>query len=130
MNLLNEKANHIKFGTGVIKSYENGIIRIQFGEEFGEKAFLYPTAFEHFLKFNNSLLDETVQDELKQIVPEKERQRREAEQLKEDDRREKQERAKLKSKATKALAAKLAKQAKLKSDNSLLQHIAGDGLSV
>ena len=115
MNLVNEKAKHIKFGTGVIISNTNGIVRIQFDEEeFGEKAFLYPTAFETFLKLVNPALDESVQDELRQIIPEKERKIREAERLKEGVRKARLalEKEQTKKKAALAKAAKAAKAAK------------------
>jgi len=112
MNLLNEEVRHIKFGTGIIKTDENGIIRVQFSEEFGEKAFIYPTAFEQFLKFNNPLLDKNVQNEILQIIPEKIRLIREEERLKEKERRIKLEQSKLKVKAAKAKAAKAAKKEK------------------
>lgn len=83
MNLTNEKARHITFGTGVIKSNENGIIRIQFDKAFGEKAFIYPDAFERFLMFENPVLEESVQNQLKtrneQIALEIEKDRIESE---------------------------------------------------
>ncbi|MPM16572.1 hypothetical protein SDC9_62953 [bioreactor metagenome] len=122
MNLVNEKAKHIKFGTGVIKSNENGIVRILFDEEeFGEKAFIYPAAFETFLKLINPILDESVQDELRQIIPEKERKIREAERLKEGVRKAKQvmEKERLKKKAALAKAAKIAKKEKMEKDINL-----------
>lgn len=112
MNLLNEKVEHSKFGTGVIKSNENGVIRIAFDMAIGEKAFIYPDAFSSFLKLNNPQLNEQVQYELSQIGPEKEKQSMEADRQKKAEQLAKQEQAKQKLKAERAIAAKAAKKAK------------------
>ncbi|MEN6350999.1 MAG: hypothetical protein ABFD08_16590 [Syntrophomonas sp.] len=96
--LTNEKVIHVKFGTGVITSNQNRIIRIQFDESPEEKMFIYPDAFERFLKFQNPILEEKVQSELKirndQIAMEKEKDRIAAER-REKDWRANIERAKL-----------------------------------
>lgn len=98
MKLLNEKVTHTKFGIGVIKSNENGIIQIYFNESYGEKAFVYPDAFEQYLKLENSALDQQVQNELKvkldKILKEKETQRIESERLAEEVRLREEEKHK------------------------------------
>lgn len=104
MNLLNEKAKHTKFGTGVIKSLENDVIRIQFDEAIGEKAFVYPDSFEKFLKIENASLKKEIKNDLKarmeQKELEKERQRMESERQ-EKERREALEKDKPKSRGRK-----------------------------
>jgi hypothetical protein len=112
-DLLNEEVTHIKFGNGVILSTENRIIRIQFHDLNQQKTFIYPDAFERFLKFQNPALDKKVKQELKiknaQIALEMEKDRIEA------DRREKEwqasiERKKLENKAKKESANKKPKK--------------------
>lgn len=97
-DLTNEKVIHVKFGTGVITSSQNRIIRIQFDEADEEKMFIYPDAFERFLKFQNALLEERVQNELtirnEQIALEKEKDRI-ASEKREKEWRANSERAKL-----------------------------------
>lgn len=53
MNILNEQIQHIAFGEGKVISYENGRISIQFSEQYGIKQFIYPDAFEEYLKMCN-----------------------------------------------------------------------------
>ncbi|MEQ8174126.1 MAG: hypothetical protein ABRQ26_03570 [Syntrophomonadaceae bacterium] len=111
--LINEEVTHIKFGRGVILSTANRIIRIQFNDGIEQKTFIYPDAFERFLKFHNPLLDDRVQKELKvrndQIALEKEKDRIEAQ------RREKEwqaiiERKRLENKRIKESATKKTKK--------------------
>jgi len=44
INIANEKVNHIKFGSGVITDIEEHKILVQFKDNVGAKAFLYPEA--------------------------------------------------------------------------------------
>ena len=104
MNLINEKAIHAKFGSGTIKSNEAGIIRIQFGEEFGEKAFIYPAAFEGFLTLDDPASAKELQAEMIQNMSERMRLIRESDRLKEEERIAQQDRAKSKSKPKTAKA--------------------------
>ncbi len=53
MNIVNEKVEHILFGFGVITKVKEDKVWVQFQEEIGIKAFLYPEAFEKFLKAVN-----------------------------------------------------------------------------
>ena len=50
MNILNEKVEHIKFGTGVVMQIDDNRICVQFQDSVGIKMFIYPDAFEKFLK--------------------------------------------------------------------------------
>jgi len=54
MNLVSQRVDHIKYGAGVITEVTGDIIRIRFSEQIGIKAFLYPEAFDTFLKAINS----------------------------------------------------------------------------
>lgn len=112
MNLLNQKATHIKFGTGVITSNEDGIMKIQFDETIGVKSFFYPSAFERFLKLENPMLETIVKNMLDQIEPEKEKQRQAAEALKKEELSAKQEAAKPKKRVAKTSAPKKATKSK------------------
>ncbi|MEN6390473.1 MAG: hypothetical protein ABFD04_08635 [Syntrophomonas sp.] len=112
-DLINEEVTHIKFGRGVILSTANRIIRIQFDDGNEQKTFIYPDAFERFLKFHNPVLDDRVQKELKvrndKIALEKEKDRIEAQ------RREKEwqaivERKRLESKRIKESTSKKTKK--------------------
>jgi len=106
MDLSNEKVIHIKFGTGLIKSNENGIIKVKFNEEFGDKDFLYPSAFEHFLKLSDPALNNEVQNELKSIINEKTKLTRESELRKEEEQKALREHKKPKVKTAKPGAKK------------------------
>ncbi len=69
MNLQNKSVRHIKFGVGKILSYSDCSVEVEFSEEIGVKAFVYPSAFESFLTFAKPELQEAV---LEQIQSEKE----------------------------------------------------------
>lgn len=82
MNIVNEQIQHIVFGEGTVISHENGRLSIQFPEQYGIKQFLYPDAFEKYLKLYNSDLQLSVMEELydKQAQVEAERLRKQQEQ--------------------------------------------------
>lgn len=64
MNIVNERVKHILFGEGKVISQEDGRISIQFCEQYGEKQFLYPDAFENYLKLYDSDMEMSVLEEL------------------------------------------------------------------
>lgn len=54
---------HIKFGLGVITEVNDDKIVVQFQDKIGTKAFLYPEAFEKFLKAVNPTVENNVMEE-------------------------------------------------------------------
>lgn len=62
-NLVKQIVNHASFGQGTIVDYSKGRITVAFGSD--EKVFQYPAAFEKFLKFNDSKLQECALADLK-----------------------------------------------------------------
>jgi hypothetical protein len=54
---------HPRFGDGVIKSCENGMLQIVFGE-YGARNFHYPEAFERFLRTEDGELEAEVAQDL------------------------------------------------------------------
>lgn len=65
MTVLNEKVEHIVFGSGVITEVNDHMIRVQFQDEVETKAFLYPEAFKNFLKASNPTVESVVLEELR-----------------------------------------------------------------
>jgi hypothetical protein len=65
MNLIGQPIIHTAFGNGVVTGHEGQIIVIRFSA--GEKNFLFPDAFEKYLK----LKDETLQKEMQKILKER-----------------------------------------------------------
>jgi len=53
VDLTNELVTHSVFGTGKVTGQEHTRITIQFAKEIGIKQFIYPDAFEKFLKMSN-----------------------------------------------------------------------------
>lgn len=64
MNLLNENVRHKVFGEGKIVRQEGDRIYIQFSEEYGPKKFVYPDAFEQYLKLYHTSLEQSVLEDL------------------------------------------------------------------
>jgi hypothetical protein len=60
MNLVKEKIRHTLFGDGKVISQEADILSIQFSEQYGIKKFVYPDAFEKYLKLNNHEIEISV----------------------------------------------------------------------
>jgi len=110
MNLINENVKHTKFGSGAIVDIEEGRVVVKFAEEQEEKSFIFPDAFESYLKLDNSQIQKDV---LKQLGQKKDqaaldkKTKMEAQKKKEEDiKEEKLELAKSKKKTTKAAAKK------------------------
>lgn len=93
MNVIEKKVHHRQFGDGIITGQTISMDRVQFSEEYGEKRFLYPSAFESFLTLDSSALREKMNDELQAINERVEDERRQREQ--EDKQRQDEERRKL-----------------------------------
>lgn len=97
MNLTNKKVHHCQFGDGVVTSQTISTITVWFSEEYGERKFLYPSAFESFLTLNGPALSEQMDTELRTIRERLENERRQRE--KEDEQRwEEEKRALLEQK--------------------------------
>ena len=63
MNMVNEKVEHIIFGSGVITEiYDNKVI-VQFKDNIGTKKFIYPDAFEKFLKAVDQIVQDNIMEE-------------------------------------------------------------------
>ena len=54
---------HIIFGSGVITEVKDNKIWVQFQAEIGTKEFLYPEAFEKFLKAVSPILEDNILEE-------------------------------------------------------------------
>ena len=125
MKLVSEQVYHAKYGVGIVINQTDDVVEVKFGNGFGNKKFVYPVAFESFLKVSNPISQETMNDELRQIQENIEIQRglrRDAEQrIIEDARREllAKKRAATKSTATaKSAGMRAAKKAKEKAEQT------------
>jgi hypothetical protein len=90
MILVNEKVEHISYGIGVVTEEEGNKILVQFKEDIGSKTFLYPDAFERFLKVVNPNVESSVLEELHAKLQQKqelERLERERESTEREERR-------------------------------------------
>ncbi len=67
MNVLNEKIIHRQFGAGTVIFQDEETVTILFCEEYGEKKFLYPAAFDSFLRLCNPDSQNQMDCELKRI---------------------------------------------------------------
>jgi hypothetical protein len=86
MILVNERVEHISYGIGVVTEEKDNKIWVQFKDEAETKAFLYPDAFERFLKAVNAELENNVLEQLRKKKEEMElirmeKERKEAELL-------------------------------------------------
>lgn len=71
--LINEYVDHIKFGRGMIVGEDTGRISVEFTKPAETKMFQLPEAFEQFLKFEDSSL----QDECLLLIQNKKQQKAE-----------------------------------------------------
>lgn len=87
MILVNEKVEHISYGFGVVTEEEENRISVEFEEGTGSKDFIYPDAFEKFLKAVNPEVENSVIEELhvkhQELEFERLERKREAEELEE-----------------------------------------------
>ena len=109
MNLINETVQHTKFGSGATVEIEQGRVVVKFAEQQEEKSFVFPDAFENFLKFDNSLIQKDVLKQLRQkkeqVALEKNIKMQENMKKEEEAKEEKLELAKSKKRTTKTAAA-------------------------
>lgn len=110
MNLINENVKHTRFGSGAIVDIEEGRVVVKFAEEEEKKSFIFPDAFESYLKLENAQIQKDVLKQLGQkkdkAALEKKEKIEEYKKKEEDLKEEKLELAKSKKKTTKAAAAK------------------------
>ena len=79
MNLMNCSVKHISWGIGMVTEQKDNYIKIIFG--VGEKQFVYPDAFEKFLKCEDTNMQSQIEEELalkkqQEIQKQQERQQR------------------------------------------------------
>lgn len=81
MNIVHERVNHLKFGTGTITAQDSSTVTVKFSKEYGSKKFLYPSVFKIFLNLCNPFMNEQMSNELQliQTLAETERNNRLAE---------------------------------------------------
>ncbi|ADL52914.1 hypothetical protein [Clostridium cellulovorans] len=79
MDLINERVEHINFGAGVINEIDGSKVWVDFKQEVGIKAFIYPDAFGKFLKAVNTTIQNNIMEELNIKQAEIERKRKEKE---------------------------------------------------
>lgn len=65
MNLVGEYVNHNKFGKGVVRLLDDDKIEVEF--DLGRKKFLYPDVFRKFMKVEDKIYKEYVDDMLHEI---------------------------------------------------------------
>jgi hypothetical protein len=76
MEQLQEQVWHRRFGIGSIMDQTEKIITIKFSEDYGIKMFEYPLAFETYLTFCNTGLQEKIQTEIGLVKEQIETERR------------------------------------------------------
>ncbi|GHV40764.1 hypothetical protein FACS189490_06450 [Clostridia bacterium] len=102
MNILNNQVTHNKYGAGTVTEQNETSLTVNFGDELGEKKFLYPSAFEAFLVLTDPAAQKAVSEECRQI-----RDRLDAERTQRKEEYEaRQEASKLVLSETKRAAAK------------------------
>jgi hypothetical protein len=81
MTIVNERVEHIMFGFGVITQVESNKVWVQFQDDIERKAFLYPEAFEKFLKAVNVTVQNSLVEELRKKQDQIEEERKVKERL-------------------------------------------------
>ncbi|MDO3411635.1 hypothetical protein QWJ34_17870 [Saccharibacillus sp. CPCC 101409] len=66
MEHLNEQVLHASFGTGKIIGAEEDKITVRFDDKTGDKEFMYPEAFEQYLKMQDPSKQEQMDEEVRQ----------------------------------------------------------------
>ncbi|NTV90839.1 MAG: hypothetical protein HGA22_10870 [Clostridiales bacterium] len=86
MKLINEKIRHISYGDGKITAQEDNILSVKFAGQQEVKKFVYPDAFDKYLKMGNPEIEVLVlevlhirQEELKAEELRKQKESDEAE---------------------------------------------------
>jgi hypothetical protein len=62
---MNTKIRHTVFGDGMVVNQEADRITVQFSEEYGTKKFVYPNAFDRYLKLSDTNLETVIMGELR-----------------------------------------------------------------
>ena len=57
------QVRHLRYGSGTVRCVENGYVKVVF-PELGEKSFLYPDAFQKFLRTENAAAAVSVAQEI------------------------------------------------------------------
>lgn len=79
-NLCTQQVEHRVFGAGTVQSVGDGFITIDFPQSsVGKKKFLYPGAFEEYLKMSSPVSQEIVSRDLAVLMERREAARREQE---------------------------------------------------
>ncbi|NGZ77290.1 hypothetical protein [Saccharibacillus alkalitolerans] len=66
MNLIDEQVEHASFGAGKVIGAGEGRISVRFADGVGEKAFLYPEAFDQHLKLQDPKKQQNIGEEVRQ----------------------------------------------------------------
>jgi hypothetical protein len=64
VKLINKKLKHAVFGDGKVVSQEAQRITVQFSAPYGTKQFVYPDAFDKYLKLTDADLEAAVMSEI------------------------------------------------------------------
>ena len=64
MDIINKKIEHFLYGDGTVICRKEDILYIQFSEPYGVKQFIYPDAFEKYLKLCDLDLEKFVMEEI------------------------------------------------------------------
>lgn len=121
MELISEKVEHTKFGLGTIVDLEQNKVSVEFSNQFGKKSFIFPDAFEQFLKLNNPIAEEDVMEQVRlkkeQVELEKGRKILAIMEEEEERKKEKLELAKQKKKLAKKPVTKKPATKKVEGDD-------------
>jgi hypothetical protein len=65
VNILHENVKHAVFGGGEIIAQSDSMVTVRFQDSNNEKKFLYPQAFDQYLKLTNPVLLPELESELR-----------------------------------------------------------------
>lgn len=86
MDLSFKQVEHIRFGAGTILEQNDGIIKVRFFDSNEEKRFVYPDAFEKFLKMKDpsdtAIISKDLETRIAQVKAEIEDKQRQNEERK------------------------------------------------
>ena len=63
LNIVNKQIKHTVFGEGKVISQSESKLSIEFSEKYGTKGFVYPDAFEKYLKLADDKAQASVMDD-------------------------------------------------------------------
>lgn len=67
MQIVNEEVHHRHFGTGRVTEQTDNIFTVQFEGQSEHKKFIFPFAFESFLKMSDPAAQKKVEDQIRQL---------------------------------------------------------------